>query len=205
MLAFSIISDELRDESSIPTPADLGTSTPPSVASIHERWLCSARASSLTLRFSRISSSSSVIECSIGSSTPMVTRCAEPQTRGNGAGERTALRVVSSGDANSPLGMRLRRHIARPEIMARCGNQREAVAQAGSPQPGPSDMRGVSNIESRARRQRTWSGGILASSSADSGVDSARNSADNAARVAYVFCIPFFAESVATAHMSSLP
>ncbi|RNC42526.1 ribonuclease HI [Trypanosoma cruzi] len=74
VLTFSIIFDELRDESSIPTPADLGMSTPPSVASIHERWPCGARASSLTLRFSLISSFSSVIEWSTGSSTPMVTR-----------------------------------------------------------------------------------------------------------------------------------
>ncbi|KAF8306278.1 hypothetical protein TcBrA4_0031880 [Trypanosoma cruzi] len=82
MLAFSIISDELRDESSIPTPADLGTSTPPSVASIHERWLCSARASSLTWRLSLSALLRQLLEWYIGSSTPMVTRCAEAADQG---------------------------------------------------------------------------------------------------------------------------
>ncbi|RNC36609.1 ribonuclease HI [Trypanosoma cruzi] len=74
VVTYFIICEECRDESSIPTPAELGTSTSPSVASIHERWLCGAGASLRTLRISLISSFSSVIECSIGSSTAMVTR-----------------------------------------------------------------------------------------------------------------------------------
>ncbi|RNC38361.1 telomerase reverse transcriptase/ribonuclease HI [Trypanosoma cruzi] len=101
--------------------------------------------------------------------------------------------------------MRLRRHMARAETTAGCGNQREAKAQTLISASSPSDKCVCYQTRRAARRQRTWSGGIFASRSADYWSTVLGTPLTMRARPAYVSCISFFAESVATAHMSSLP